>query len=292
MVDRIVANVNGEIILMSEVKKQIALLRQLSEKQKNNTSQTAFSDEKILNDMIDEKIMAHYAKENNVVIKESAIDKSIEKVKQRSNVTGEMLVNLLKREGLTIEDYRNKLRNQMMIRQIMSLEVQAVEITDDEAKSFYRHNSDKFMKSGRVRVGHIVFLLGKDGAREQEAFRKAKKVIDELGKGADFAFIAREYSEDASAVDGGDLGWFARGKMLPAFEKLAFSLKKGEIGGPEKTKHGYHIVKVLDRENPEPLPYEDVAEKIKNKLKGDAYQKKSLAWMERLRSQAYIEILY
>ncbi len=292
MEDRIVANVNGEIILLSEVKKQIALLKGFSEKKKVEIKPGELADENILNSMIDEKIMAHYARENNVVIKESAVDKSVEKVKQKSNITDEVLSELLKREGMTIKDYRKKIKNQMMIRQIMSLEVPSVEISDEEAKSYYKRNKAKFIKPGKVRAAHIIILLGADGAREAESKKKIEQILKEIQGGADFALMAKANSEDGAAKDGGDLGWFTRGKMLPAFEKLAFSLKKGEVGGPVKTKYGYHLIKVLDITNPEPTPYAEVVKNIKNRLKAEAYQKKSSAWIERLRSQAYIEILY
>lgn len=75
---------------------------------------------------------------------------------------------------------------------------------------------------------------------------QAEKILEELKKGASFAKLAQEYSECPSKKRGGDLGWFGRGKMVPEFEKAAFSLKKGELSDIVKTQFGYHVVKVND----------------------------------------------
>lgn len=75
---------------------------------------------------------------------------------------------------------------------------------------------------------------------------QAEKILEELKKGASFAKLAQKYSECPSKKQGGDLGWFGRGKMVPGFEKAAFSLKKGELSDIVKTQFGYHIIKMND----------------------------------------------
>lgn len=88
-----------------------------------------------------------------------------------------------------------------------------------------------------IRASHIL-------VKSEE---KAKEILEELNNGADFAELARKQSICPSSKKGGDLGYFTRGKMVKPFENAAFSLKKGEIGGPVKTEFGYHIIKVTDQ---------------------------------------------
>lgn len=77
--------------------------------------------------------------------------------------------------------------------------------------------------------------------------KKAKEVLDKLNKGLSFAEAARKYSDCPSSKNGGDLGWFRKGKMVPEFEKAAFESDKGKLLGPVKTQFGYHLIKVLDK---------------------------------------------
>lgn len=94
--------------------------------------------------------------------------------------------------------------------------------------------------------------------------KTAKEVIAKLNKGEDFAKLAKQYSKDTgSAQKGGDLGWFGTGKMVPEFEKAAYSLKKNEISKPVKSQYGYHIIQLLDKKQKEPY------EKMKPKLEED-----------------------
>ncbi len=292
--DRIVANVNGEIILLSDIRKQTLLLKNLKETGDAKIPDSALTEEAILRKMIDEKIMAHHAKENNVTIKESEIDKAIERIKTENGFTGDVLTKLLEEDGMSMEQYREKLRDQMLIRRISGIEVGPVTISDEEVKNFYRKNKKIFTEHGKVRASHIVLLLPEDASAEKvsEVERKINSIMEKIRGGADFAEMARKYSQDGSAVNGGDLGWFVKGKMLPAFERVAFSMEKGEVSSPIRTRFGYHIIKVVDREEPKATLFKDVAEGIRRKISVDASVLKRREWLERLRAQAYVEILY
>ena len=124
-----------------------------------------------------------------------------------------------------------------------------IEVTDEEIKEYYDN-------LGQVQARHILV--------EDEA--TAKEVKKKLDEGADFAELATEYSKDeGSAANGGDLGWFGKGDMVPEFEKAAFSLKKGEISDPVKSEHGYHIIEVTDVEEVEPL--EEIKDEVTFEVK-------------------------
>ncbi len=114
-----------------------------------------------------------------------------------------------------------------------------------EGYGIYKILRDSLGTDEYVHASHILINISPDSAI---AFKKAKELINNLKSGADFAKLAKQYSQDpGSAVNGGDLGWFGKGMMVPEFEKAAFNGKLGEIIGPVKTAYGYHIIKVFEK---------------------------------------------
>lgn len=288
--DRIVANVNGEIILLSDVRSQMALMRSFAA-QGGPVPAEKLNEADTLKLMIDEKIIAHYAKENNVVIKESEVDQTIERIKGENRITSEFLEEALGRQGMTMEKYREKLKSQMAIQRITGMEISGSQVSDDEVRGYYRRRSGEFLEPGRVRISHIVTLIPRDAgpAKLEDASAGLNRIKKEIAAGAAFAEMAKKNSQDSAARDGGDLGWFSKGKMLAEFESAAFTMRPGEVAGPIRSQFGLHLITVTEREEPKPLPFEKVADSIRDKLQGESFGKKRNTWLERLRSQAYIE---
>lgn len=280
---------NGEIILLSDLQERIAMLSSF----KGRGNQADVTEKEAINSMIDEKVILKHAREKELRIEESEIDKSIENVITSNKITMEILEGTLKEQGMEIEQYREKMRDQMLIQRVTSMEVPKPEVSDEEVKSAFNKNKNKFFKPGKVRASHIVLLASreKDPDYFEEAQRRIIGIMEKIRGGADFAGMAKEYSQDGAAKDGGDLGWFGRGKMIPEFEKLTFSLRKGEVGGPVETIYGLHLIKVTDIEEPEPIPFEQLADKIRDKLAKEDFERKRNTWIENLRSHAYIERL-
>ena len=139
-----------------------------------------------------------------------------------------------------------------------------VKIHEDDVKDAYELNRGKYARPERVHARHILIKLPEnaDKAQDAEAKKKAKEILALAQKpGADFAKLAKEHSQGPSAAEGGDLGYFQRGRMVPEFEKLAFSLGKGKVGIC-KTRFGYHVVKVEDHQKAQTTPLEKVRAEI------------------------------
>ena len=128
-----------------------------------------------------------------------------------------------------------------------------VDITDDEAKSYYEKRKEEFIVPERIKASHILV--------EEES--KVKEILARLSQDGDFAAIAKENSICPSKERGGDLGFFSAGQMLPEFEKAAFKLKPGQLSGVVKTAAGFHIIKVTGRDPARQMAYEDVERRIK-----------------------------
>jgi peptidyl-prolyl cis-trans isomerase D len=145
---------------------------------------------------------------------------------------------------------------------------QNVQISDDELKLQYQQDIQHYQLPNRVHVEHILFMtVGKTDAEVEEIRQKAEDVLKQAKKGAKFDDLAKKYSEDPGTKDkGGDLGWITQGQTVPEFEKTAFGLEKGKISELVKTQYGFHIIKVLDKENAHTKPFEEVKDSIKTPL--------------------------
>lgn len=291
--DRVVANVNGDIILLSDIRSKMAFIRNLQAKA-GVRPQPGMTERTVLQTIVDEKVLERYAKEKEIKVEDSEIDKTIEGIKTRNGLDDKAFLAGLEAQGLTLEKFRKTIETQILTQRITGMEVTGVMVTEEDARHYYEKHKREYLKPGRVRASHILLLANESSGASQ--FQGARKKIDwlkdEILAGADFAEMARKFSQDPSASEGGDLGWFTRGEMLAAFEDVAFSLDAGEVGGPVQTGYGFHLIKVMDKEEAEALPFSELADKITARLKNEAYQKKRMALVDRLRDQAYIEILY
>jgi peptidyl-prolyl cis-trans isomerase D len=147
-----------------------------------------------------------------------------------------------------------------------------VSVTEGEIADYYEYNPERFKEQKQVRARHILFRVPPDASKEAEAVIKDKalEILKRAQHGEDFSLLAKKYSQDTSnASKGGDLGYFKKDQMAKPFEELAFSLKKGEVGGPVRTQFGWHLIKVEDIKGEKVKTLSEVREQIEATLKGD-----------------------
>ncbi len=139
-----------------------------------------------------------------------------------------------------------------------------VEITEKEIEGYYEYNKERFTEPKKVRARHILFKLKENASEEEKAKvrKQAESVLEMAKKGEDFAELAKKYSEGPTKEKGGDLGFFEKGKMVPAFEKAAYALKEGEISEIVQTQFGLHIIKVEEIKEARTKPIEEVRQEI------------------------------
>ncbi len=151
-------------------------------------------------------------------------------------------------------------------------------VSDEEIKAYYEANPGEFERQEELKARHILIEVpeGADDQQVTEAREQAQALVERLRDGADFAELAREYSDGPSSAQGGDLGWFARGEMVEAFEAAAFALDTGEISDPVRTSFGFHVITVEDRKPSGTQPFEEVQDEIRQEIGADkAAQKMS-----------------
>jgi peptidyl-prolyl cis-trans isomerase D len=169
-----------------------------------------------------------------------------------------------------------------------------VTVGDREIERYYQQNSMRYESGEQVAASHILFKTGPD--KDEEAVRqKAEAVLAEAKAGADFAELARQHSEDTSAENGGDLGLFGRGQMVPEFETAAFALQEGEVSDLVRSTYGYHIIKLTGREPAFIRPLDSVREEIRSTLTQEkarqAMEQAVDSASEKLRSSGSVDAL-
>lgn len=332
-----VATVNGRPILLSEYQNE---LNAAMEQWKRNAP--AFLDQKdamdqlkarALDQMIDQKLLEQEAEKRKTKIHDREVDNGIAEVKERSfrrDESGKPLPDAevdslfekeLKRQGLSMTQFRDRIRRQLMVRRLIEDAVRpkakapgeadlrgAFEklqrivkgstdsvkgMPDDQAQAFLAlGNRLKALTAERVRVSHILVKVppGASLVEKSQALQKAKDIRRMIEKGGDFAELARKRSEDAeSAPRGGDLDFILKGWMPPEFEKAAFSTPVGEVGGPVETQFGYHIIRVQEKKASENLEFGKIKEELGQFLYNTNLQMELESFVKALRDQAHIE---
>jgi peptidyl-prolyl cis-trans isomerase C len=201
---------------------------------------------------------------------------------------------MLKGQGWDPQAFRNELRVHHTIQALLAkvAEEAGAQTTDQEAQAFYDSHPAVFDSGERVRASHILVRLpeGATGPAKEEMRKKAEALLQRVRAKEDFAALAKQSSEDpGSARNGGDLGAFGRGQMVPPFEQAAFALKPGEVSGIVETPFGFHIIKVTEKIPARKLPFAEVKERLKLEMVQQKRQQAQQSYLNSLRAKAKIE---
>ena len=295
VVDRVVAVVNQEIITLSEVQKLINALNEeiVAEDRLEKQERMQARRRQVLEKLIEEKLIDQEVKKSGIKVSSKEVEATVDEVKRRNVVTQEGLEKALAAEGLTLETYKKQIEKNLQRQRLIHWEVKVeAKAGEKELREFYQKNISRYRTNETYRPGQILFAIPKGATPEEirEIGKKCQKVLEKIKKGEDFGEMAILYSEDTSNRDHGDLGYFRKGELLPVFEKEALRLKVGEVSGIIRTEFGFHIIKLLDRKGTDPLPFEEVVEKVKADYYEDEMEKAFRQYLSTLKEKAIIEI--
>ena len=254
VVDKIIAKVGREIILKSDLEKRMQQL---------NASGTVMNDITqfdILNDMIEAKLIIQKAKEEEYEVDDQMIKEMAEdQIKQvASQFPSELeFKKELRGAGLSVPDLKDYYIEMMTEEQLKSQIIRhniksKIHITEGEVEEYYKENLvDIPPRPEMYKIGMIVRFIKAGKDTKEKVLVEINKIRDKVNEGADFAELAKEYSDGPSAANGGNLGFFGKGMMVKPFEEAAFVLMPGEISEVIETQFGYHIIKVLEKKGNE-----------------------------------------
>ena len=266
--DRLVRFYMSHGMTMDEVKKNLPKL-----------------EEKALDQAIGAKLLLDQAAKLDLPVSAADIDAEVAKVVEQ--VGGpENYKKALAAQGVTEEQFRKELEKGAKVNKLVEQACSSVaDPTDDEVAAFYAAHKDEYVAPEQVLCQHIL-VKGTDDAALDKIKDIRSRIVD--GK-ADFAEEAKKHSDCPSGQQGGSLGWFGRGMMVPEFDKAAFEMKKGEVSGIVTTQFGYHIIYKADQKGGEKKTLVDVHDQIRDLLRHEARGRAMDAYVAELRDKAQIE---
>lgn len=296
LVDRIAAVVNRDIITLSEVEARAApeLQRASAESDPGKRAEIRKAAlKRSMDGLIGEKLMEAQLKELNIDVADAEIDLAIDDVKKQNNIDGAQFEQLLSSEGYTLTTYRAFMRKHLARMKLVNLKVRSkVKVSEEDIKAEYQRAAKAESEDAEVHARHLLVQVAPKATPEQIelARKKAVLLMEEAKKpGTDFAGLAKAKSEGPSKDDGGDLGFFRRGVMVPEFERAAFTLPIGGVSEPIRTKFGWHVIKVEERRALAAKPYDEMKDALREKILRNQLEKYTEQYIQELRSQAVVE---
>ena len=298
VVDRIVAVVNDDIILLSELDESfksyadriMAHGYSLEEERR-----TLFNvREEILNQLIDQKLTDQQIKRSKITVSDNEIDNSIERLKEANFFTDEELRGMLDAEGLTMEEYRKRIKDQILRAKLVNFEIKSkIVITKEDIESYYKSHSDKYSEIKKYRLSNIIMKVPSFASEEEKlgVLEKMEMVLAKLKTGEPFSEIANSYSESSFFSDAGGLGLFEIKELSPRIQEAIKDMKAGEFTPVLDTDQGYQIFYIQEIVNVPGKSLEEASPEIEDILYKEIVDKKFLSWIDKLREMSHIKII-
>jgi parvulin-like peptidyl-prolyl isomerase len=285
-VDRILATIDDQVITYADY---ILFTKDFISAQSHDSV-----DEKLLRQLIEEKLMALEARRKGIEASDGEVEKTIEEFTMTNNLSRDDLESLLKEDGIDLEKFRIIVKDRILISRILENEVDArVLVTDTEIGEFYLSNKKEFLDSPEYVELNAIFLLLRDRSTLTEITdmkRRALRLVALLREGNDFEHLVDEYSDDPLRSNRGALGKFTRGALIPPLDRKAFSMKKGEISDPLWVGDGVFILQLVERTEETYKTVEEVRGTIHGILFKQKREKVFNDWIKALWEKSSVKI--
>jgi peptidyl-prolyl cis-trans isomerase SurA len=293
-VDRIVANVNGDIILYSELQEQLKLIEKYAPNlDLTDPAKKSEAEHDILTQLIRQKLSEAEAQRLKVSVTNSEVDTTLAHMIEENHTTQAQLELSLKANGQTIEKLRQQIKKDMERNRLMDRVLKSkVLISDKQVDDFLKSEGGvAATTSQRVRLGLIALPVGPKYGKPEEVEKTGREILGKLKQGTDFQKLAQQYSKGVAAQDGGDIGYMAQEDIAPHIANAIKNLKKGENSDLVQGPGGYYIVKVLDIEiKKQNASDPEIREKARRYLYEREVNLKFEEWVHNLESKAFIQI--
>ncbi len=282
--DRIVAIVNSELIMLSDVKREFETEQERLSREHRGTDlaqRLKTAEYMALTKLIERRLQLQEAKAKNVEVSDLEVKQAIAQMKKQGNSL-----------DVTNPSHVQTVRDQIILMRVVDQHIRGnITVGDSELKRFYQEHRDRFALPEEYQLSQIIIHpRSSDGLAE--ALAKARRAMDDLKRGEKFEEVAMQYSDGANALQGGRLGWVRQGELLPAIEQAIVHLVPGGISNIIESPAGVQIIRMDDRKPKQFSRYEDVRREIQELV----YQQKSddmyQSWLAELKNKAYIEIKF
>ena len=331
VVEEIIARVNNSIITHSDFERSKAQLKDEIKQQSPTTADKDFAEKEhdVLRDLIDQQLLIDKGKDLGLTADTELIKKLDEMRKQMNLDSMDDLEKAATAQGISYEDFKQNLRNQIITQQVIGKEVGGhLAISKEEEQKFYDEHKSEMEQPEQIRLSEILVSTAKpssitpiakpdpaappaaadaskpadatppapapapipDADQLAAAEAKANGLRDQIQKGASFDDVAKQSSDGPSAAQGGDLGYFQRGKLSKELEDRTFAMKAGEITDVIRTKQGFVILKVTEHQQAGIPTMKQMEPRIQDALYYQKLQPALRAYLKKLREDAFIDV--
>lgn len=293
LIEKVVAVVNDEIITLTELQEAARPFLHRTQMARRGEDLQA-GQQQILENLILQRLQLQEARKQGLSASPPEVASALEDLKRQNNIkSDEELKMALGRERLTLGRLKKGLEEQIILAKLASKEIRSkVIITEEEIKRYYEENRERFKRAPEVKLRHIFIAVPKEApAQKVEAAKKrAEEALSALQGGADFAEVAKAYSDGPTAKEGGELGRMKREDLHPELAKAAFELPLGGVSGLIRTPAGFNIIQVEERTADPSISLTEVKESIRAALFEEKAHATMKEWLSTLKAKASIEV--
>jgi len=298
VIDRVVAVVNEEIISLSELTSTFIpyaeRIKSLGYPPEKESEMLFRVREDMLDQLINQKLTDQESKKYSISVSEKEIDNSIERFKEVRHYTDEDLRSLLAKENLSMEGYREKMKEQLIRSKLLNFAVKSkIVITRDEIKSYYDSNIEKYRGEKKYHLKNIVkrIELSVSDDEKQKIMFKMEEIYDKLKGGQIFEDVCKGYADSDFDIMSLDLGMFKHNELSPEVQEAIKGLKAGEFTKVFETEVGYQIIYIEKIEEKPDKSLEEATSEIQEILFGEVVERKFQSWIGDLRQKSHIKII-
>jgi peptidyl-prolyl cis-trans isomerase SurA len=297
VVERVVAVINDEIILETELEQYAApQYRGPDPDTADGKKQWEELKRKALDGMIDSKLVTQQAVELKLSVTPEEVDRAIQQVKDQNKLDDATFKSALEQQGFTLEGYRKTLKKQILELKVVNTAVRSrVTVSDDEVKTYYKQN-EKLVAGDRQSHLRQILVAVPAGASDADVAGKkrvAAKVVELARSGTSFGELAKQYSDDdGTKTSGGDLGWVGKGVLVDALDEAMAAMEPNDVRGPIRTDRGWVVLQLVERKSGDLKPYEEIKEQLRKQLYDQQVDKAQQSWLRELRKRSHVDIRY
>jgi len=248
-VDEIVAVVNDDIIVRSELDSEIIkIVTQLRQQGQRLPSQSII-EKQVLGRLILKKLQLEAAARAGINVSEDIVAQAINNIAKRNNLSLSEFRQTLAESGLSFRSFRKNIKEEITLQQLLDQEVRRrIRVTDQEVETYLARQAGTLGTRSAYHLQHILIATPEAASPDQieSARQQAESIVQSLRDGADFADMALNKSDGRQALEGGDLGWRPADQLPTIFADLVINMERGEISEPIRTASGFHIIKLKD----------------------------------------------
>jgi peptidyl-prolyl cis-trans isomerase SurA len=290
----IIARVNDQIITKSDYDRAMTELDQEGRDHHETMQEISLGHKDLLRNLIDQQLWLSKGKELNVT-GETELVKRLDEIRKQYNLdTIEDLEKAAREQGVSFEDFKANIRNQIITQEVMRQEVgEHIQMTPGEVERFYEAHKQDYAQPESEKLSEILISTGTgadDPAKVAAVKAKADDIEARLHSGGDFAQLARSFSEGPTASEGGDLGQYKRGQLGKLLEDKTFDLNSGQYTDPILTRQGYIILKVVQHIPGGPRPFKDVTQDVEEAYYMSRMEPAIRDYLNKMRDDAFILI--